>query len=40
MTIPAEAAIDVVTSPVSVSGHGMLDGSRRNVAVVWGTCGT
>ena len=40
MTISGEVAIDVVASLVSVSGHDILDGSRRNVAVVWGTCGT
>ena len=40
MTISGEAAIDVVTGLVGVSGHDILDGFRQNVAVVWGTCGT
>ena len=40
MTISGEAAIDVVTGLVGVSGHDILDDSRQNVAVVWGSCGT
>ena len=40
MTISCEVAIDVVAGLVGVSGHDTLDGSRQNVAVVWGTCGT
>ena len=40
MTISGEAAIDMLAGLVGVSGHDNLDGSRRNVAVVRGTCGT
>ena len=39
MTISSEAAIDMVASRVGISDHDMLDSSRQNVVVVWGTCG-